>query len=195
MARRSRGAEFLPKWGTGPLTVGRRALLSEGTDRQFRQMIHALVGYGNCVVTVRDGFAALLNVTGVQYEILMVVYRLHGARPCSVGDVAAYVRRSIPFVTIELNKLVVKGLVEKQPDFTDRRRVLLRVTAKGVRRLNDIVPIQRRVNDALFEDLSAADFRALCKLYEKLAPCGLRAADLISILVKEHVRNPKAATA
>jgi DNA-binding MarR family transcriptional regulator len=158
-------------------------------------MIHALVGYANCVLAVRDGFAALLGVSGVQYEILMVVYRLHGTKPCTVGDVAAYVRRSVSFVTIESNKLAAKGLIDKQPDFADRRRVLLRVTSRCIKRLNDIAPIQRRANDALFENQSAADFRALCRIYEKLAPCGPRAVDLISLLVREHSRDGKVASA
>ena len=185
MARRMRGKEILPDWGAGPLTVSRPALLSKGSDRKFRQMIHALVGYANCVLAARDGFATLLDISGVQYEILMVIYRLHGTAPCSVTEVAQQVRRTVAFMTIEVNKLVAKGLVEKQPDFQDRRRVLLQVTKRGVERLNEIAPVQRKINDALFHTISAADFRALYRLYEKLAPCGVHAVEVTSLIVNE----------
>lgn len=189
MGRRTRGEHVVPRFGEGPRTVAKRALLAGGTDRPFRQMIHSLVAYANNVLAARDGFAALLGISGVQYEILMVVYRLNDTKPCSVTEVANVVGRTVPFVTLEINKLVAKGFLEKQADFADRRRVLLCTTTHADQRLHDIAPVQRQVNDALFESLSAEEFRTLCKIYEKLAPCGVRAAELSAALVKESNRS------
>jgi DNA-binding MarR family transcriptional regulator len=189
MGRRTRGQQVVPRFGDGPRTASHRALLSRGTDRHFRQMIHSLVAYANCVLAARDGFAALLGISGVQYEILMVVYRLNDRKPCGVTETANVVGRTVPFVTLEVNKLVAKGFLDKQVDFTDRRRVLLRTTSHAVKRLHEIAPVQRRINDTLFESISAAEFRSLCSIYEKLAPCGVRAAEMSSIIVKENGRN------
>jgi DNA-binding MarR family transcriptional regulator len=185
LARRTGGREILPEWGNGPLTVSRAELMTEGSDRHFRGMIHALVGYANCVLAAREAFATLLGITGVQYEIVMVIYRLHATEPCSVSEVAAQVRRTVAFITIEINKLVDKGFVEKQADFKDGRRVLLRVTARAIKRLQDIAPVQRRLNDALFRTISASEFRSLCRLYDKLGVTGPEAADLANRIVQD----------
>jgi DNA-binding MarR family transcriptional regulator len=184
-----RGEHIVPRFGDGPATVSHRTLLTSGHDRRFRQMIHSLVAYANCVLAARDGFAALLGITGVQYEIVMVVYRLNDTKPCSVTEVANVIGRTVPFVTLEIGKLVAKGFLDKQVDFADRRRALLRTTAHAVKRLHEIAPVQRRVNDTLFETLSAAEFRSLCTIYEKLAPCGVRAAELSSAIVRENSRG------
>lgn len=188
MARRMRGQEILLEWGDGPLTVSRRALLYRGSDQKFRKMIHALVGYANSVLEARDCYAALLGISGVQYEILMVIYRLHGKEPCSTTEVAVQVHRTLALITIEVDKLIAKGFVKKRRDPKDRRRALLAVTKAGVDRLERIVPMQRELNDTLFDTLTAQEFASLCKLYEKLPASGERAAAK-AILYKSDARK------
>jgi MarR family transcriptional regulator, organic hydroperoxide resistance regulator len=178
MGRRTRGQELLPALERGPLTVSRPALLTGHSDHHFRHMIHSLVGYANCVLGVRDCFATLLGITGAQYEILMVVYRLRGSKPCSVSEVAVEIHRTIAFVTNETKKLAAQGLVAKRGDPKDGRRINLTVTASCVAALKAIAPVQRALNDALFEDLNSREFQKLCQLYEKLPACGERALQL-----------------
>lgn len=188
MSRRTRGREILPEWGNGPLTVSRPALLAGQSDRQFRQMIHSLVGYANSVLVVRDSFAAVLGISGSQYEILMVIYRLHANAPCTMSEVAQHVHRTLAFITIEVNKLVKHGFVEKRQDNVDRRRIFLSVAKSGVRRLEEIANIQRQLNDALFDTLTPAEFGALCRLYRKLPDSGERAVALAQQLVPARGR-------
>jgi MarR family transcriptional regulator, organic hydroperoxide resistance regulator len=187
MSRRTRGREILPEWGNGPMTVSRPALLAGDSDRQFRQMIHSLVGYANSVLVVRDSFAAVLGISGSQYEILMVIYRLHANAPCTMSEVAHHVHRTLAFITIEVNKLVKHGFVEKRQDSVDRRRIFLSVTRSGIRRLEDIANIQRQLNDALFDTLTHAEFGALCRLYRKLPDSGERAVALARELVPARI--------
>jgi DNA-binding MarR family transcriptional regulator len=192
MGRRSRGQELFPALEKGPLTVSRPALLAGHSDRHFRRMIHALVGYANCVLGVRDCFAALLGITGAQYEILMVVYRLRGAKPCSVSEVAVEIHRTIAFVTNETKKLAARGLIAKRGDPRDGRRINLTVTTSCVVALKGLAPVQRTLNDALFQDLNAREFLGLCQLYEKLPACGERALLLAeSYRIKNPARNAK----
>jgi DNA-binding MarR family transcriptional regulator len=170
-------------------TASRPELLPDGTDVAFRKMIHALLSFANHTETVRDGFGALIGITGVQYEVLMSVQRLQGTAGISVGDVAAWMRRSGAFITIEAGKLVRDGLLEKAADPKDRRRVLLRLTRLGQARLATLAPDQARVNDVLFETLSAKDFAAFSRILEQLLPCGRRATDLIAFLQKDRVNR------
>src|SRR5881227_1798976 len=111
-----------------PATVSRSALLVEGSDAEFRGLIHDLIAYGHRLDTCRDAFAAIVGISGAQYEILMLLSRTAGL---AVGEVAARLHRSGAFITIDANKLVARGILEKASDPGDGRRVLLRSNQKS----------------------------------------------------------------
>src|SRR3954447_20907348 len=127
-----------------PPTVSRPALLEQGSDEGFRGLIHDLIAYGHRLDACRDAFAAIVGISGVQYEILMLVSRAEGL---SVGEVAARLHRSGAFITIEANKLVARGILEKAADPADGRRVRLNSNAKSRELLQRLAPHQRRIND------------------------------------------------
>jgi DNA-binding MarR family transcriptional regulator len=172
----------MPRPRKRPHTVSRRALLTEGSDAEFRGLIHDLIAYGHKLDACRDAFAAIAGVSGVQYEILMLVSRAEGL---SVGEVAARLHRSGAFITIEANKLAARGILEKASDPADGRKVLLRMNSKSDALLERLAPYQRRINDILFESLDAKRFRALRALAGELVSCGDRAVALLDYLVRE----------
>ena len=165
-----------------PLTVSRAALLAQGSDSEFRGLVHDLIAYGHKLDACRDAFAAIAGISGVQYEILMLVSRADGL---SVGEVALRLHRSGAFITIEANKLAAEGILEKAADPADGRRVLLRMTVKSQKLLERLAPYQRRVNDVLFEFLDEKRFRELRTLAAKLVACGDRAVALTELLLHE----------
>ena len=165
-----------------PLTVSRPALLTRGSDAQFRQLIHDLIAYGHRLDACRDAFAAIIGVSGVQYEILMLVSRAEGL---SVGEVAARLHRSGAFITIEANKLAQRGILDKAADPADGRRVLLKATAKARELVERLAPHQRRINDVLFECLDARRFTQLQALATDLVACGDRAVSMLELLMHE----------
>jgi MarR family transcriptional regulator, organic hydroperoxide resistance regulator len=166
-----------------PATVSRPALLVKGSDAEFRRLIHDLIAYGHRLDACRDAFAALAGVSGVQYEILMLISRAEGL---AVGEVAARLHRSGAFITIEANKLVAEGILEKMSDPADGRRVLLELTAKGFGLLERMAPYQRRINDILFERIDAGRFREIRKLAEDLLASGDRAVAMLEFLLQEE---------
>jgi MarR family transcriptional regulator, organic hydroperoxide resistance regulator len=165
-----------------PLTVSRPALLAQGSDAEFRGLIHDLIAYVHKLDACRDAFAAIAGISGVQYEILMLVSRADGL---SIGEVAARLHRSGAFITIEANKLAAEGILEKAADPGDGRKVLLKMTAKSHQLLERLAPYQRRVNDVLFEFLDEKRFRDLRALAAKLVACGDRAVALTGVLIHE----------
>ena len=165
-----------------PATVSRAALLVGGSDAEFRGLIHDLIAYGHKLDACRDAFAAIAGISGVQYEILMLVSRADGL---SVSEVAARLHRSGAFITIEANKLAAQGILDKASDPADGRRVLLKTNAKSDALLERLAPYQRRVNDVLFESLDAKRFRALRALAGDLVACGDRAVALLDYLKRE----------
>ena len=90
-----------------PSTVSRAALLVDGSDAEFRGLIHDLIAYGHRLDACRDAFARIAGISGVQYEIVMLVSRAEGL---SVSEVAARLHRSGAFITMEANKLVERGM-------------------------------------------------------------------------------------
>ena len=165
-----------------PLTVSRPALLAEGSDEAFRGLIHDLIAYGHRLDACRDAFAAIVGVSGVQYEIVMLVSRAEGL---SIGEVAGRLHRSGAFITVEANKLVERGILEKTSDPADGRRVLLRQTAKSLELLRRLAPYQQRINDVLFESLDARRFRQLRVVARELLASGDRAVSMLDFLLHE----------
>jgi DNA-binding MarR family transcriptional regulator len=165
-----------------PLTASRPALLARGSDAEFRRLIHDLIAYGHKLDACRDAFAAIAGISGAQYEILMLVSRADGL---SIGEVAVRLHRSGAFITIEANKLVAQGILDKAADRADGRRVLLKVTAKGFALLERLAPYQRRINDVLFGFVDAKRFRELRALAAELVARGDRAVAMLELLLHE----------
>ena len=167
---------------TAPLTVSRPALLAQGSDTEFRGLVHDLIAYGHKLDACRDAFAAIAGISGAQYEILMLVSRADGL---SIGEVAARLHRSGAFITIEANKLPERGVLDKTSDPADGRRVLLKLNSNSLQLLERLAPYQRRINDVLFEFLDEKRFRELRALAAKLVASGDRAVAMTGVLVHE----------
>ena len=172
----------MPRRKSRPVTVSRPALLTQGSDAEFRGLIHDLIAYGHKLDACRDAFAAIAGISGAQYEILMLVSRADGL---SIGEVAARLHRSGAFITIEANKLAERSILAKVPDPQDGRRVLLRITPKAMALLERLAPYQRRINDVLFEFVDARGFRELRALATELVARGDRAVAMLELLLHE----------
>jgi DNA-binding MarR family transcriptional regulator len=150
------------------LTVSRPELLTNGSDREFRALIHDALAFTSRLQAIRDGYAQLIGVTGIQYTILVCISVLSAAQSVTVKAIAEHLKLSGPFVTVEVGKLVGAGLVAKAADPTDGRKVSLTLTDEARKRLAGLAPIQRQVNDVHFEPLSKSDFMALRRMMSDL---------------------------
>jgi DNA-binding MarR family transcriptional regulator len=167
---------------TPPRTVSRPELLANGSDRDFRALVHGLLAFSARLEAVRSGFGGLLGLTGIQYTILISVGHLEPAGDVGVNHIAAHLHISGAFVTIETGKLLKLGLLAKRPHTRDRRRVCLSITEKGSALLQQLAPIQAQVNDVLFEFLDTAQFRQFRELVGRMTECGDRAVTLLQHL-------------
>ena len=105
MPRKSRPAASKPK--RAPSTVSKPELLVEGSDTQFRSLVHDLMAFAHHIEACRDGFGAIAGLTGVQYEIFMAVKRFH-----SVHGAPAPARGGFELV----QRMQRRGRAEKYPD-------------------------------------------------------------------------------
>ena len=170
-----------------PLTVSRPELLANDSDGQFRAFVHGMLAFAARLEAVRDGFASLVGLTGIQYTILISISHLHADGDVTVSAVAGHLHLSGAFVTNETGKLLRLGLITKVQDLHDRRRVCLGVTSSGRELLSNLVPVQVPVNDVLFDFLSAQQFRAIGPLIDRIVGCGDRAISLLDYLSKNSV--------
>ena len=168
------------------LTTSQKALLVNGSDHVFRQLVHTLLAFLARHETVRDGHAAAIGLAGIEYTVLISVRYLAAEGHVSVRELAMHLHLSGAFVTTVSNKLQAMGLLDKLVDPADRRRLRLTVTAAGDALLASLNPTQRQVNDVQFDCLSADDFPRLLGIVERLVESSERA-----IALQRYLQPPR----
>lgn len=168
-------AKAAPRKGSAPLTVSRPELLVDGSDLEFRRLVHGLFAFLARHEAIREGHGAYIGLAGVEYTVLIAISHLSGQGDVSVRTVADHLHLSGAFVTTVTNKLLLRGLVSKEEDPADRRRVCLRVTAAGGDLLEKLAPRLRQLNDVQFGCLNAREFHTLLTLVDRLVESSDRA--------------------
>ena len=147
------------KRNAAPLTVSRPALLVDGSDAEFRGLIHDLIAYGHRLDACRDAFAAIAGVSPAQYEILMLVSRADGAAGGRGG------RAPAPLGRLHHHRGQQAGRARHAGEGRRSRPTgagcCCSTTAKARAILERLAPYQVRINDVLFEQLDAKRFREL----------------------------------
>lgn len=164
-----------------PMTVTRPELLVDGTDNQFREMVHNALAFSVRLEAIRDGYARYIGLSGVQYTILISIAHLQGDKDVGVSEIAEHLSLSGTFVTTETRKLVNQGLLTKETSKEDRRRVSLRLTDRSWELLRELSIIQGDINDEHFAPLTAKDFQRFSTLMKELTVSTDRA-----LLILEH---------
>jgi len=155
--------------GIAPLTISRPEMLVNGSDRQFRRLVHGLFGFLARHEDIRRGHAARIGLVGIEYTTLISILHLEAEEgDVNVNRVAEHLHLSGAFITTITNKLLKRGLIHKSVDPADRRRVRLTVSEKGDALLAALAPVQRQVNDVEFGCLSQAEFLQLLDMVERL---------------------------
>jgi MarR family transcriptional regulator, organic hydroperoxide resistance regulator len=170
------------------LTISRPELLVDGSDQQFRRLVHNLFSFLARHSSVREGHGALINLAGIEYTMLISIGHLSAEGNVSVKDVADHLHLSGAFTTVITNKLLQKRLIEKAGHPVDRRRLCLTVTARGREMLERLAPIQRQVNDVQFGCLTAREFTSLVDMIERLVKSSEQAMALQRYLSESSAR-------
>ncbi len=174
------------------LTVSRPELLADGGDQAFRELVHDMLAVSARVQAIRNGLGASLGLSGSQYTILITIdHHQDHAEGIGVNQIAEHLHLSGAFVTLEVGRLVERGLVNKTVNAADRRRVLLRTTGEARKLLVRLTALQRPVNDALFDSLTHAEFLSLRKLMAKVVTTSDRSLSLLKFLVQEDAATDR----
>jgi DNA-binding MarR family transcriptional regulator len=128
--------------------------------------------YGLLVRHVARGFTRVLQdelagsgITGGEYRVLRAIQE----GPRMQSEIAQLAAMDRPFVAALIKKLTVKGLITGRPNREDRRRIDVRLTARGERLVAatsaKITAIGTRVAT---RGLSAAELRAFAAVAKRM---------------------------
>ncbi|AFC87433.1 MarR family winged helix-turn-helix transcriptional regulator [Frateuria aurantia] len=120
--------------------------------------------------SLHDGANAILRdfgLTNPEYNILAMMFGTpdYAMFPSELGDAIGEKSANI---TRLANGLVGKGLIEREVDAHDRRKVLLHLTEHGKRSIREILPKVCVLLDRFTETLDAAEIRQFEHLLKKL---------------------------
>ena len=112
--------------------------------------------------TVASGFHAKLKTWNLSVPEYRVLFCLTGADGLGVGDLAAMAIMAQPRMTKVLDRMERDGLIGRHPDASDRRRVLIHLTAAGRARAAPVLRAAKAHEARLLAPFSAEE-RAVIK--------------------------------
>jgi len=92
------------------------------------------------ITTVYDDALKPFGIKISQVNILVVASKLEMATPSKIGAILKMDRSTI---SRNVERMKKKGWLKKEADDDDNRSHLLKVTRKGIKALNDILPVWR----------------------------------------------------
>ncbi len=167
-------------------TVSRPELLVNNSDREFSRLVLGLFTLRSVLFQIGEKNGASIGLGAIEHISLMILVRVSSVQDIGVQELANLLRLSGAFMTSTVNGLVEKGLVTKSPHPVDGRRICLRATERAIHLLAELGPVQRQVNDVAFGSLSAAEFRQLCDLVQRLLGSAEQATALQEYLLKKR---------
>ena len=136
-------------------------ILRDGSDADLRTLLYSLFSVSRILEGIREALGARLGITGVQFHLLMALVDLRDTGPVGIQTLSGHLRVAPPHVTVEVAKLVKRGLLEKRRDPDDGRAVSIRLTAKAEREIAAVLPLVRSINDRMFSGLDRPAFDAV----------------------------------
>lgn len=107
-----------------------------------------------------DVFFAAHELSTSAWAVLMMIYSMPD-RAITPSEASAAVVQSRTHMTRVADDLVTAGLIERAHDEVDRRRVVLRLTAQGVERIQRLLPLAWMEYEDALAAFSAEEAAAL----------------------------------
>lgn len=119
----------------------------------------------NIIRGVQLDFFVKRRVTQTQ---LLLMLAIHAYARCSMGMLSRSLHVSLPTVSGIVDRLSRDGYVRRLPHPTDRRQILVEVTAKGQTFIGDFQSVIRHRWEEVLRPLSAAERQAFYRIVTKL---------------------------
>jgi DNA-binding MarR family transcriptional regulator len=115
---------------------------------------------------LEDELFGRFNLTAQQYNALRLLKAAHPKKVATLGLAGRLVSRA-PDITRLLDKLVERGLVERERPADNRRVVNVGITDAGLALLDEIAPAVRECHERQLGHMGEAEMRTLVELLRK----------------------------
>ena len=148
------------------LTLQRRLRQSRFQGTHHEAILNLMVVAAH-LRSIFDRVCAEHDITDAQYNVLRI---LRGAHPDGYprGEIAQRMMDRAPDVTRLIDRLELRGLVERERSGSDRRLSITRITPQGLALLERLDPGIRAVDDELGRRLSEDEARELSRICERI---------------------------
>ncbi len=109
------------------------------------------------------------NLKGAEKHIMLLIYKLKNGEPVTITEIAHKIGVTLAAVTHQINTLETQNLVERLPDSTDRRIVLVRLTGKGRKQMLKLKKEFAQKIQALVDFLGEDDAQCLVRIVKKMS--------------------------
>lgn len=174
---------------SAPLTISRPDLIVDGSDDWLRDAIYRAVQALSRLVACREAFGRAIGLTGSQFTVIMGVAYRQGDAGITIAALSNYIGLASTHVTTEVGRLIEQGLLAKRPNKQDGRSVLISLTRRGEKAVQEVSPVVRSINDILFKDIKRTDLAAVNEFATVLLVNSERALAEIRIAESAHGRN------
>lgn len=122
------------------------------------------------------GALAPLGLELFEYDVLSALRRQGRPYALPPTGLARETGLSSGAMTNRIDKLESRGLVTRRPDKSDRRAVIVALTAAGKRAIDEAIQLRLEAADASLQGLSARERSDLAKLLRKVRLTGIAGA-------------------
>lgn len=129
-------------------------------------MVAVLRAYGT-LQRLMEPYFDQFDLTPPQFQVLCIAYRFPDAT-LTQRQLARELYVSFPNVTVLLNRLERKGLIERSGNPADRREKYVRVSSVGGKLLKRIWRVHQQQMDLVMKGLSVAERKQMAHLLNKM---------------------------
>lgn len=136
------------------------------------QMMVDIMKTGNCIDNVVTKTLKPYNITHIQYNILRILRGVH-PEPLYVGEIKNRILFANSDITRLLDRMIDKGIIERNICPENRRRIEVRITEAGLQLLLDATPgidaaLGHYLKDIISESEANATVALLLKIRESI---------------------------
>jgi len=173
------------------LLVNDPKFIVDGSDLQFRRLIHNFLLFGSRLQKLNTRVAGLMGLTETDFTIVMSIRHLEKDGRPNISQLADYLNLSSPLITNRVTGLIKRGLLAKQPASSDRRVMLLSITPAARALIEERSAQIAQLNDLAMAAVSRDMMNKLIPLLAKLAEDVETASGYAEFLMRSAGHAPK----
>lgn len=142
-------------------------LKSEAELSLSKQLVLNLLCTNNHFTEQYASFFKEHDITGSQYNVLRILRGQKGI-PANLSTIQERMVHKNSNAGRLIDKLLIKGFVERNQCEVNRRKIEVRITNSGLQKLLDIAPDLEKIEEYGVRNLSIEEIKTLNSLLEKL---------------------------